>query len=112
MIQRGEVYEVYPDPSDGKEIQKKRSCIIVSSNILNSSSPLATVVPLTDSVGKSPDILHVYVSMKEGGLTKDSIALCNQVKAVDQTRIDTKLGNLQKTTMEKIDKGLRQVLAL
>jgi mRNA interferase MazF len=111
-IQRGEVYEVYPDPSVGREIEKKRPCVIVSSNIINNSSPLAVVVPLTDASGKLSDILHVDVPRKEGGLSKDSLALCDQVKAIDQMRIDQKLGNLQPDTMAKIDKGLRQVLAL
>jgi mRNA interferase MazF len=99
-IQRGEVYEVYPDLSVGQEIEKKRPCVIVSSNIINNSSPLAVVVPYVD------------VPRKEGGLSKDSLALCDQVKALDQMRIDQKLGNLQADTMSKIDKGLRQVLSL
>ncbi len=109
-IQRGEVYEIYPDPSIGREITKKRPCAIVSSNILNLQSPLAVVVPLTDASGKIPDILHVDVLRKEGGLSKNSIALCDQVKAIDQSRIGQKLGNLQVDTMAKIDRGLRQVL--
>lgn len=111
-VQRGEVYEVHPDPSVGKEIQKKRPCIVVSDNVFNASSPLAVVVPLTDAAGKSPDVLHVGVLRKEGGLSKDSIALCDQLKAVDQTRIDQKLGNISADTMAKITLGIKRVLSL
>jgi len=111
-IQRGEVYEVYPDPSVGKEIQKKRPCVVVSDNVFNTSSPLAVVVPLTDAAGKSPDVLHVEVLRKEGGLSKDSIALCDQLKAIDQVRIDEKLGNIPADTMAKITLGIKRVLAL
>ncbi|MEX2191442.1 MAG: type II toxin-antitoxin system PemK/MazF family toxin [Bacteroidota bacterium] len=111
-IQRGEVYEVYPDPSIGREIQKKRPCVVVSDNVFNASSPLAVVVPLTDATGKSPDVLHVEVLRKEGGISKDSIALCDQLKAVDQTRIDQKLGNISLDTMAKITLGIKRVLAL
>ncbi|MBI4417262.1 MAG: type II toxin-antitoxin system PemK/MazF family toxin [Ignavibacteriales bacterium] len=76
------------------------------------SSPLAVVVPLTDAAGKSRDVLHVEVLRKEGGLSKDSIALCDQLKAVDQARIDEKLGNISADTMAKITLGIKRVLAL
>lgn len=111
-LQRGEVYEVYPDPSIGKEIKKKRPCVVVSANVFNLNSPLAVVVPLTDAKGKTADILHIEVKRKEAGLSKDSIALCDQVKAVDQSRLDQKLGNLSASTMNNIDNGLRAVLSL
>jgi len=111
-IKRGEVLEVHPDPSVGEEIQKKRPCIIVSSETFNQNSNLAVVIPLTDADNKKEDIMHIMVLRKEGGLSKNSIALCDQVKAVDQIRLDTKLGNINATTMSKIDKGLRAVLGL
>lgn len=111
-IQRGEVYEVRPDPSVGKEIQKRRPCVVVSANAVNERSGLAIVVPLTDASGKKADIIHIAVSRKEGGVSKDSIALCDQVKAVDQERLDTKIGTVHASTMQSIDDGLRLVLAL
>ncbi|MGB2870087.1 MAG: type II toxin-antitoxin system PemK/MazF family toxin [Bacteroidota bacterium] len=111
-IQRGEVYEVKPDPSVGKEIQKSRPCVVVSSNVLNIESNLAVVCPATDAAGKTADVIHVLAKSGDGGLTKDSIILCDQVKAVDQLRLTGKLGNLPAETMKKIDRGLRAVLNL
>jgi mRNA interferase MazF len=110
MLKRGEVYEVSPGPSVGKEIQKKRPCVIVSAEVFNLNSGLVVVIPLTDAEGKSEDILHIGVPRKEGGLSKDSIALCDQIKAVDQGRTETKLGNLNPETMRKIDRGIKAVL--
>ena len=109
-VKRGEVHEVRPDPSIGKEIQKTRPCVVVSSDLLNRPSGLCIVVPLTDALGKKEDILHIAVPRKEGGLSKDSIALCDQIKAVDQNRLDAKLGNLSAATMAKIDNGIKTVL--
>jgi mRNA interferase MazF len=70
------------------------------------------VCPITDAAGKTPDVIHVAVTEKEGGLEKDSIVLCDQVKAVDQIRLVEKKGNLDAATMKKIDTGLRLLLNL
>lgn len=111
-FKRGEVHEVKPDPSIGKEIQKTRPCVIVSADVLNLHSGLAVVCPVTDAGDKKPDIIHILAQEGEGGLTKDSIVLCEQVKAVDQDRLLEKLGNLEAETMRKIDAGLKTVLSL
>ncbi len=111
-FQKGEVYDVKPDPSVGKEILKKRPSVIVSSNVINLASDLVVVCPITEGVGLQEDVLHVGVRRGEGGCTKDSIVLCDQVKAVDNARLMEKRGNLKVEIMHKIDDGLREVLGL
>lgn len=111
-IQRGEVYDVVPDPSVGKEIRKKRPCVVVSSNTVNALSGLSIVCPITEGVGKKADLIHIPIPKGEGGTTKDCIVLCEQVKAVDEERLVEKRGNLKAETMHKIDSGLRDVLSL
>ncbi|HSQ75735.1 MAG TPA: type II toxin-antitoxin system PemK/MazF family toxin, partial [Bacteroidota bacterium] len=109
---RGELYDVRPDLSTGKEIQKTRPCVIVSADVFNEYSGLAVVCPLTEETHLSADLIHVAVNKGQGGTTKDSIVLCDQVKAVDQERLMAKRGNLDAVTMQKIDKGLRSILSL
>ena len=111
-VQRGEVYDVMPDPSVGMEILKKRRCVVVSSNTINARSGLVVVCPITEGLHLTADLIHIPIAKGEGGTTKDSIVLCDQVKAVDQDRIMEKLGNLKAETMQKIDRGLRAVLNL
>jgi mRNA interferase MazF len=111
-VRRGELYDVRPDPSVGKEIQKTRPCVIVSADVFNQRSGLAVVCPLTEGIHLSADLIHIAVNKGQGGTTKDSIVLCDQVKAVDQERLMAKRGNIDAATMEKIDKGLRSVLSL
>ena len=110
--QRGEVYSVKPDPSVGKEILKTRPCVIVSANIFNSASELVVVCPITEGVNLPADLIHITVAKGEGGCTKDSIVLCDQVKAVDQGRLMEKRGHLNAETMQRIDKGLKSILTL
>ena len=111
-FKRGEVHLVKLDPSVGKEIQKIRPCIIVSNDVANAKSDLVVVCPITGAAGKTPDVIHLAVTEKEGGLEKASIVLCDQVKAVDQVRLVEKKGNLDAGTMKKIDIGLRLLLNL
>jgi mRNA interferase MazF len=111
-VRRGELYDVRPDPSVGKEIQKTRPCVVVSADVFNQYSGLAVVCPLTEGIHLTADIIHIAVNKGQGGTTKDSIVLCDQVKAVDQERLMAKRGNLDAVTMQKIDKGLKSVLSL
>ena len=112
-IQRGEVHDVMPGPSVmGREIEKKRPCVVVSSNVVNDCSDLCIVCPITEGVGKEADIIHIAVRQGESGTTKDSIVLCEQIKAVDKDRLVEKRGNIDADTMRKIDKGLKMVLSL
>jgi len=111
-VRRGEVYDVKPDPSIGKEIQKTRPCVVVSADIFNQYAGLVVVCPLTEGMYLSPDVIHIAVNKGQGGTTKDSIVLCDQVKAVDQEQLMEKRGNVNAETMQKIDKGLRSVLNL
>lgn len=104
------MYEVKPDPSIGKELLKTRPCVIVSSDIFNEHSGLSVVCPITEGKNLAPDIIHIAVARGEGGLTKDSIVSCDQVKAVDQSRMMVKMGTLRADAMQKIDKGLKMVL--
>jgi mRNA interferase MazF len=48
----------------------------------------------------------------EGGLTKDSVALCNQIRSVDETRFGKTRGHVSPGTMGKIDHALKISLGL
>ena len=111
-IQRGEVYDVIPEPSIGKEIQKRRPCVVVSANAVNSFSGISVVCPITEGIGKEANVIHVAIKKGDGGATKDSVVLCEQIKAVDEDRLVEKRGNLNAEIMHKIDDGLRQILSL
>jgi mRNA interferase MazF len=111
-LRRGEVYDVIPGPTVGKEIVKKRPCVVVSSDIFNENAGLVVVCPITEGRNLPADIIHIAVPRGEGGTTKDSIVLCDQIKAVDADRIVEKRGNLRAETMQKIDRGLRSILSL
>jgi mRNA interferase MazF len=47
-----------------------------------------------------------------GGLTQDSVVLCEQIRVIDRRRILKVLGHLEEGYMEEIGKALSVILGL
>lgn len=108
---RGEVYQVDLDPVRGSEMKKRRPAIVVSSDAINRAAAVVIVCPITDAVGKFSPI-HIEIPQGEGGLEKDSVAHCGQIRAVDKERLGRKLGTIDRARMAKIGRGLRVALGV
>jgi mRNA interferase MazF len=109
QFQKGEVYKVGLNPTRGEEINKIRPAVIVSNNVINSSYPTVVVCPITDATGKKSPI-HIGLQKNEGGLDKESVALCTQIRSISTERLYEKIGNLSQEKMDEIDKGIQYVL--
>lgn len=103
---RGEVYLIDFDPAIGAEIKKIRPALIVQNDIANVHSSLTIVAAITSFDGGRLYPTEVKVIAQEGGLSKDSVVLLNQVRSVAKERLIKKLGKLDTGTMEKIDTAL------
>jgi len=55
---------------------------------------------------------HVAVPAGEGGLTQDSVALCEQVRVIDRGRLVSRLGQLPPARMQEMADALKAVLVL
>jgi len=110
---RGMVVEVALDPVVGHEQGKSRPCVVVQNDIGNRFSSTTIVVPLTDATHiKKAFPVYVLIRKGDGGLKKDSYALCDQIRVVDQQRFRGLYGTLAPGTMSAVDKALRQSLSL
>lgn len=104
---RGSVIWVALDPARGAEIPKTRPGVVVSREIANEVSGTVTVVPLSSLKGRASDrLVQPILRVKESRLTKDSRALCDQVRTIDKGRIQRTAGVLSGETMRRIDRGL------
>jgi mRNA interferase MazF len=112
-VVRGMVVDVRLDPTIGREIRKRRPCLVIQNDIGNKYSPLVIVAAITgaEHVRKAPPI-WVFVPEGEGGLNKDSYVLCHQIRTVDEARLGTIRGQLSAKTMNEVDEALRISLAL
>ena len=101
------------DPVRGSEQAKTRPAVVVQRDSANATSPTTIVCPLVDAHGETGNLLNVLVQKGEGGTTKPSLVVCNQVRVVDRVRLSGKaLGALNEETMELVAQGLRAILDL
>lgn len=49
---------------------------------------------------------EVPVPAPEGGLTRDSVVLLNQIRSIDRVRLVRKLGRLSRQAMARVDRAL------
>ena len=72
----------------------RRPVVIVSNDAANDHSPVITVVPLTTQMHKHHLPTHVYLEGQ--GLNRASIALCEQVMALDKIHLLRRIGIVYK----------------
>lgn len=109
---RGEVYLVNFDPVIGAEIRKTRPALILQNDIANRYSPL-TIVSAISSQFKEPLYpTEVLLKAGEGGTTKDSVVLLNQIRSVDKRRLVRRMGTIRSDTMRRIDRSVLISLGL
>jgi mRNA interferase MazF len=112
-IRRGDVLDIDFEPARGHEIGKIRPAVVVQNNIGNRYSPLVIVSPIRgiEHIRRLYPVI-VKVEKGEGGLDKDSVVQCDQLKSLDKSRIARKRGRFSRDIMEKVDNALRKSLAL
>jgi mRNA interferase MazF len=110
---RGMVVEVSLDPVIGHEQGHTRPCVVVQNDLGNRYASTTIVVPLTDAAHiKVPSPIYVLVRKGDGGATKDSFALCDQIRTVDQRRFRAVYGTLSPETISRLDEALLISLGL
>jgi mRNA interferase MazF len=112
-VSRGMVFLVDLEPVIGHEQGRARPCVIVQNDVGNRYSSTTVVVPLTDAAHvKKPSPIYVPVRKGDGGATKDSYVLCDQIRTVDQRRFGRFFGTLIPETMAAVDRALLISLGL
>jgi mRNA interferase MazF len=106
-VRRGEVWWVDLDPTRGSEIRKTRPAVVLSVDALNRARRTVVVVPLSSSPDPRPPIVVAVPSAGE-----DSVAVCDQVRAVDKGRLARMKGRLSDVDLRAIEDGLRTILGL
>ena len=109
---RCEIWIVELDPTRGHEIQKTRYCLVIQSDILNKKLPTYIIAPVTSKVRPEWFPIGITIKKNEGGLSKESQIMLNQIKACDITRFKRKVGKLNENTMIQVNESLGFVLGL
>ncbi|WP_322759374.1 type II toxin-antitoxin system PemK/MazF family toxin [Frankia sp. Cr2] len=115
-MRRGDIYWVDLEPVRGSEANKTRPAVIVSNDAANRAAGRAgrgvvTVVPITSSTDRVFPF-QVLLTAAGCGLSADSKAQAEQVRAVAADRIGNRIGEVPPATMVALDNALRLHLAL
>jgi mRNA interferase MazF len=110
-VKRGEIWLGSLDPTVGREQAGTRPFLIVSHDYYNDTpTRLAIVLPLTGQLRRWP--LRVRVSPPEGNLSVESDILCDQVGAVDKSRLNRLIGSVSPSTLRRVSQVMRDLLDL
>ena len=106
-MRRGDIWWVELDPTQGGEIRKTRPAVVVTADALNRARRTVVVVPL--STGPQP---HPPIVVATPSAGPRSVAVCDQVRAVDKRRLTRNEGQLSAADMSAVENSLRRVLEL
>lgn len=104
---RGDVYWVSLDQVIGTEIRKTRPAVIVSNDSCNRHGTRVVVLPITSNVSSLfPGEALIKVKGKQGR------ALGDQIRSIDRSRLQARVGTLTPAEMTRIDEALAITLGL
>lgn len=106
-MKRGDVYDARLDPTEGSEQAGVRPVIIVSRDAINESSPVVLAVPCTTyRAGRRVYPSQVLLQPPDGGLSNESVALADQVRALAKSRLGRHRGTLSTLAMKRLARAL------
>lgn len=106
-MNRGDIYWVNLNPTIGSEINKQRPCVLIGATPINQARHTVVVVPLSTSAKARPPITIAVLC-----LGKHVVAVCDQIRTVDKSRLQKMAGSLSEKDLIALDNGLRQILCL
>jgi len=104
-IARGNIYYTDLGETVGSEQSGLRPSLIVQNDTGNLHSPTTQIVPLTTQRKKSSQPTHVCIS-SACGLDTASIALVEQLRTIDKSRLDAYIGRISANEQTAVNKAL------
>lgn len=91
------------NPSRGSEQKGKRPVVILQNNVINKFTSTFLTIPITTNLRRAALPSCVKIAKGEGGLDHDSVAMCHQLRVLDKTRLERRLGKLSPKIIEEIE---------
>ena len=113
LIKQFEIWIADLNPQIGTESGKTRPVLVVQTNLLNKLPHPSTIIcPITTKIKPDADILRVHLKKGEANLTQDSDIMIDQIRAIDNKRLISKLGTLPVRLTEQVKENIMIVLDL
>jgi mRNA interferase MazF len=107
-IQQYDIWLAKLNAGKGTEPGKTRHVVVVQTDLLNDIHLSTIICPITTNVQNEADLLRVH--LKKGQLDEMSDILVDQLRAIDNTRLIKKVGQLNREQKAKLKANLRIVL--
>ena len=104
-IRRGDIYYADLSPVVGSEQGGTRPVLVIQNDVGNKYSPTVIVAAVTSRIDKAKIPTHVEIDTSFG-LSKDSVALLEQIRTIDKRRLKEKIGSLDSRKMKDINQAL------
>lgn len=102
QMKKGDIYFANLDGTIGSEQGGGRPVVIIQNNKGNDHAPTVIVAAMTS---KNKPSLPTHVVVKES-VKVTSLVLCEQIRTIDKSRLERKLGSVSEETLKKIDRAM------
>lgn len=102
-VRRGEIWLANLNPTRGSEQAGIRPVLIFQNDLVSRFTTTVLAIPLTTNLRRAALPSCVQITKGEGGLANDSVALCHQLRVLDQTRLQRKLGTVSQDTLSAVE---------
>ncbi len=102
-VNRGEVWLANLNPTRGSEQAGIRPVILFQNDVVSRFTTTVLAIPLTTNLRRAALPSCVQIAQGEGGLMSDSVALCHQLRVLDKTRLQRKLGTISEATLTALE---------
>ena len=99
-------------PATGPEQAGIRPAVILQDDSLGQVFATTIVIPLTTNLRRLSLPATLLLNAGEGGLPRDSVALCHQVQVRGKARLTQRLGELTLERLSDIEAELLKALGL
>ena len=111
-IKQFEIWTADLNPQIGTEPGKIRPVLIIQTDLLNSTHPSTVICPITTNVIKGSEILRVHIKKGIANVQKPSDLMIDQIRAIDNSRLLKKIGDLPVDLRRKVIENIKIVLDL
>lgn len=111
-IRRGDLFWVDLNPTKGSEQAGRRPVLVIQNDVGNEVAPTVIVAPLTTTRFKREYPINVHVPRRRAGLTQDSTILLSQIRTIDTSRLERKIGHLPPLYLQQVNHAICVSLGL
>lgn len=106
IVKKGDLFFADLSPVVGSEQGGIRPVLVVQNDVGNKYSPTIIVAAVTSQTSKAKLPTHVELKATQGGLSKNSVVLLEQLRTIDKQRLKERIGSLDDRQIPVVDEAL------